>query len=278
MPGERFTLLYLRPPERAQDSGRVRQRVAALIRDRIFTEHAERLAPFISREIGASLPGEGKYSSQWSEFIRECRTPDFLDAITVIYRYLFWHAGEEMAQWWRDAARQIFAEENLAYTIDDAGGVHPAIDQEFHRNIVSAIGALQSPRYQTIVPLIESALAYLRAEPANYKHAWRAMLSAVEGMFELSFPYVRLSVDEIERRLSPLISQTYPDPAAQGAAQAMVNGFKTWVEASHIYRHQPGAEEVPQPPADIAILAISTGASLLRWLASIDEERPRHTT
>jgi hypothetical protein len=97
-------------------------------------------------------------------------------------------------------------------------------------------------------------------------------------MFELIFPYVRLSVDEIERRLSPLISQTYPDPAAQGAARAMANVFKSWLESSHIYRHQPGAEEMPQPPADIAILAISTGASLVRWLASIDEERARHST
>jgi len=75
-----------------------------------------------------------------------------------------------------------------------------------------------------------------------------------------------------------LIAEIYPDPAAQRAARAMMSGFKTWVEASHIYRHQPGADEVPQPPADIAILAISTGASLLRWLASIDEMRPRHAT
>jgi hypothetical protein len=44
--------------------------------------------------------------------------------------------------------------------------------------------------------------------------------------------------------------------ASQG--QRGVSSFTTWVEASHIDRHQPGAEEVPQPPADIAILAIST--------------------
>jgi hypothetical protein len=278
MPGERFTQLYLRPPERAQDSGRVRHRVAALFRDRIFTDHAERLAPFISREIGVSLPGEGKYSSQWSEFIRECRTPDFLDTITVIYRYLFWHASEEMSQWWRDAVRQIFSEENLAYTIDDAGSVHPVIDQELQRNIVSVIGALQSPRYQNVGQLIESALAHLAAQPPNYKHAWRAMLSAVEALFDLSFPYIRLSVDEIERRLLPAVLEAYEgDPAAQEGARAMVNGFKSWVEASHIYRHQPGAVEGPQPPRDIAILAISHGASLVRWLAGLDEARPRHS-
>jgi hypothetical protein len=277
MAGERFTHLYLRPPERVQDSDRARHRVGALFREGIFANHAERLAPFLSREIGVSLPGEGKHASQWSEFIRDCRTPDFLDTITVIYRYLFWHANEEMAQWWRDAVRQIFAEENLAYTIDDAGGVHPAVDQEFQRNIVSAIGVLQSPRYRNIGQLVESAFAHLRSEPPNYKHAWRAMFSAVEALFGLAFPYVRLSGDEIERRLLPVISGAHEaDAAAQAAARAMVKSFQSWVEASDVYRHQPGDAEVPQPPADMAILAISQGASLVRWLASLDEARQGH--
>jgi hypothetical protein len=279
MPGERFSHLYLRPTERAQDSGRARHRVAALFRDRIFKDHAERLAPYISREIGVALPGEGKYSAQWSEFIRECRTPDFLDAITVIYRYLFWHGSEELAQWWRDAVRQIFAEENLAYAIDDVGGVHPAIDQEFQRNIVSALAALQSARYQNIGQLVESGLAHLRSEPPNYKQAWRAMLSAVEGLFGLMFPYVRLTADEIERCLVPAVTGAYEaDPAAQEAARAMVKGLQSWVEASQVYRHHPGGADAPQPPADIAILAISHGASVVRWLAGLDEIRPTQST
>jgi len=279
MPGERFSRLYVRPTDLAQDSGRARHRVAALFREGIFTDHAERLAAYIGREIGVPLPGDGRYSSQWSEFIRECRTADFLDTITVIYRYLFWHASEEIAHWWRDAARQIFAEESLAYVIDDVGGVHPAIDQEFHRNIVCTIAALQSPRYQTIGQLIENALGHLRAEPPNYKHAWRATVSAVEGLFGLMFPYVRLSVDEIERCLLPAVLGAYEgDPVSQEAARAMLNGFQSWLEASQIYRHQPGAADVPQPPADVAILAISYGASLLRWLAGLDEAGPSHTT
>ena len=49
-----------------------------------------------------------------------------------------------------DTVRQIFAEENLANVLDDVGGVHPAIDQEFQRNLVSTIAALQSERYQNI--------------------------------------------------------------------------------------------------------------------------------
>ena len=50
--------------------------------------------------------------------------------------------------------------------------------------------------------------------------------------------------------------------------------FQDWVEVSHIYRHRPGAAESGQPPADVAILAITLGASLLRWLAGLDEDRP----
>ncbi len=274
MLGERFSRLYVRPRDLAQDSGRARHRVAALFRETIFNDHAERLAAYIGREVGVPVLGDGRSSSHWNQFIRECRTPDFLDTITVVYRYLFWHVGEEIAHWWRDVVRQIFAEENLSYEIDDVGGVHPAIDQEFQRNMVSTVAALQSQRYQNISQLIETASIHLSADPPNYKQAWRATLSAVEGLFGLMFPYVRLTPDEIERRLLPVVQSAYEgDATGQRAARVMLTSFKEWVEASHIYRHQPGAAETPQPPADVAILAISYGASLVRWLAGLDEDR-----
>ena len=279
MPGERFSRLYLRTADLAQDSARARYRIAALFRERVFSDHAERLTAYIGREIGVRLPGDGRYSSHWNQFITEARTPDFLDTITVIYRYLFWHVSEEIAHWWRDTVRQIFAEENLAYVLDDVGGVHPAIDQEFQRNLASTIAALQLERYQNVRQLVENASCHLRSEPPNYKQAWRATLSAVEGLFGLIFPYVRLSVDEIERCLLPAVQSAYEgDLTAQQAARVMLNSFQKWVETSHMYRHQPGAAEVPQPPADIAVLAISYGASLLRWLADLDEGRGGHTT
>ena len=100
------------------------------------------------------------------------------------------------------------------------------------------------------------------------------MFSALEGLFGLMFPYVRLSADEIERRLRPVVERAYVgDATAQKAAQRMLAGFREWVEASQNYRRQPAAEESAQPPPDVAILAISHGASLLRWLARLDEDR-----
>ena len=279
MPGERFSRLYLRPTELAQDSSKARYRIATLFREKIFSDHAELLAAYVAREIGVPLPSDGRYSSHWNKFISECRTSDFLDMITVIYRYLFWHGSEEIAHWWRDAVRKIFVEENLAYVVDDVGGVHPAIDQDFQRNLVSIIAALESERYQNIRQLVENASGHLRSEPPNYKQAWRATLSAVEWLFGLMFPYVRLTVDEIERCLLPAVQNAYEgDPAAQTAARVMLNSFQRWVEASHIYRHQPGAAAPAEPPTDVAVLAISHGTSWVRWLAGLDENRRRHAT
>ena len=57
------------------------------------------------------------------------------------------------------------------------------------------------------------------------------------------FPYVRLTADEIERCLRPIVERAY-----EGDATA-------------------------QKAADVTILAISHGASLLRWLAGLDEDR-----
>jgi len=276
MPGERFSRLYVHARDLTQDSDRARYRIAALFRETLFKDHAERLAVYISREVGVPVLGSGHgYLSRWNQFICKCRTRDFLDTVTLVYRYLFWHVGEEVAHWWRDVVRQIFAEEHLAYQIDDVCGAHPAIDQEFQRNIVSAVAALQSHRYQNVSQLIETVSTHLYADPPNYKQAWRATLSAVEGLFGLMFPYARLTADEIERRLLPVVQGAYEtDSIAQKAARAMLTGFQEWVEASVMYRHQPGVADAPQPPADIAILAISHGASLLRWLADLDESRP----
>jgi hypothetical protein len=274
MSGEQFSRLYLRPPDPVQDSTRARYRLSALLRERVFMQHAESLAAYVGREIGIPLSNDSRYSSQWDQFIRECRTADLLDIITVIYRYLFWYVGEEIAHWWRDAARKIFSEEKLTYQIDDVGGVHPAVDQEFQRNMVSVIAAVRSPRYQKISELIENASTHLIADPPNYKQAWRTMLSAVEGLFGLMFPYVRLTADEIERHLVPMMQNAYSgDATAQAAARLIVTSLQSWIEASDAYRRQPGAADAPAPPADVAILSISAGASFVRWLAGLNEDR-----
>jgi hypothetical protein len=104
----------MRPGEPTQDSGRARHRVGALFRDTVFNNHTTPLAVFVGRELGVAVTSDGRYSSHWHQFIRECRTRDFFDVVTLVYRYLYWHVGDGTANWWRDVVRQIFADEHLA--------------------------------------------------------------------------------------------------------------------------------------------------------------------
>jgi len=272
MPGDRFSVLYMRPSDPAPDSARARHRIGSLFRETIFSARLDQLAGYLGRTLGISLPDNSRYPSCWHQFMRECRIADFIDTITVVYRYLFWHVGDDTANCWRDAVRQVFAEENLAYEIDDVGGVHPRIDSEFQRNIASALAGLRPERYQKVRELMDRASGNLSANPPNYRQAWRATLSAMEAQFALMFPQARFTVEEIERNLTPLVQRTYQnDAASQKAALRMLTCLQEWVEASRGFRHYPGASDCSQPPPDVAILSISCGASLLRWLAGLGE-------
>jgi hypothetical protein len=276
MPGERFSVLYMRPGDPAPDSARARHRIGSLFREALFHPRFDQLAAYLVRNIGISLPDNHRYPTCWHQFMRECRIADFIDTITVVYRYLFWHVSEDIANWWRDSVRQIMAEENLAYEIDDVGGVHPRIDSEFQRNVASALAGLEAERYRNVRDLLERASGNLSTNPPNYRQAWRATLSAMEAVFALIFPQVRFTVDEIERYLKPRVERTYQgDPTSQKAALRMLTCLLEWVEASRSFRHYPGAPDCSQPPPDVAILSISCGASLVRWLAGFADQPPR---
>src|SRR6266568_4309410 len=74
MPGERFSELYLRQGDLAQDSGRARHRVGALFGETVLNTHAKPLADHLGRQLGVPVPGDGRHLSDWQQFIRECRT------------------------------------------------------------------------------------------------------------------------------------------------------------------------------------------------------------
>jgi hypothetical protein len=76
----------------------------------------------------------------------------------------------------------------------------------------------------------------------------------------------------IDTHLGPAIQKAYTDETvALRAANKQLASFKDWVDASHNYRHEQGSEDPVQPPSELAVLAVSNGASYLRWLIALDQ-------
>lgn len=76
-------------------------------------------------------------SSRMQAFFKECDVHDLLDAVTVIYDYLYRnddYLSKKSAddynpyEAWRNEVDRIFREEHLAYRLDDDAVVRPGID------------------------------------------------------------------------------------------------------------------------------------------------------
>jgi hypothetical protein len=267
----RFSQLYIDTPAPLSDDPRARRRLAKLVATVFSSDHeTHQLTEHLEQELGVEV--SVIRSPHWTRFFSSCNLRDFLDAITLVYDFDRKNNLGQATRW-REQARRIFSEERLAYAIDDKCVVHPAVDQEFQRNRHATVVALQLPRYANSLAAFERVSDELSAQPPNGKDAWRAVFSALEGLFKLMFPSVpRLTATTANAQLAPMLQRLYvADPIAMRAAAGQLAAFRDWVDASHNYRHEQGSEEPIQPPIDLAILSISTGAAYLRWLITIDQ-------
>jgi hypothetical protein len=58
---------------------------------------------------------------------------------------------------------------------------------------------------------------------------------------------------------------------ATDAANHLLDGFCDWIDAGHIYRHGQKADELEMPPIDFSVATISSGASYLHWLVTLNQ-------
>jgi hypothetical protein len=270
--GQRFTHVYVDRGKPVDDSPRLRRRVAALCDEIIFhVGDRHEVASIIPLELGLEVPLMG---ADWKAFLREIEIRDLLDLITIVFRYLtakktMRDAGAN--QRWIAQVRRIFEEENFGYTVDDAGGVHYRLDEEFARNRSASIAALQAARYANSLDGFEKGMTALASAPPDGKGAFRATFGAVEGLFKLIVPKAaRLGAAELGD-LVPLLNRQYStDTAALRSSNKMHRSLKEWVDAAHFYRHEQGVEQISQPPQSLAVYLVSSGAAHLRWLAELD--------
>jgi hypothetical protein len=265
----RYSQLYIDQPMSLPDSKRARHRLGKQLERLVPHSHATTVGLLWEQELGVAVGAQ--YNFDLSRFCDDCAVRDLLDIVTLTFGSL--RRQGNIATQWLEGARRIFSEERLAYEIDHDGVVHPAVDKEFQRNRQATVAGLQTPRYANSLAAFERISDELAKQPPSGKDAWRAVFTAVEGLFRLMYPSTsQLNAGTIESHLAGVVQKLYQgDAAAQRAGNKQVASFKDWVDASHNYRHEAGSEELVQPPIDLAVLGISNGTSYLRWLIAIDQ-------
>jgi hypothetical protein len=243
--GARFSQVYIERGEPTEDSVRMRHRIGSLIRDNKV------LDDYLGREVERRIGIFVSHHVNWPIFLKEIILHDVLDLVTVASDLLRGR-NHSLIQWLQQV-QQIFIEENVHYRVDGSGGVHFYFDEEFARSCSATIAALDAQRYRNVSDAFNGALKALSKTPPDGKGAIRQAFAATEGLFRLMFPDApHLKAKEVDR-LQPRIQAVLAgDAPAQSASSKLLASFRDWIDAAHVYRHEPGAEEVSQPPLTLA--------------------------
>lgn len=274
--GRRYSLTYLDRGDPSADKPRARMRFAKLLHDtNQFTEIEDQ----IQSELGLNPPAHN-YLSNWQRFIADQPSADFLDIVVIVANVLQAalrddRYGQIKNDEYINSVRRIFLEENLAYQVDELGGVHPVVDAGLEMTKVSVVRSLDGKEFSNVKMALDEGLAHMNSVPINGKLAIRGVFSAVESLFRLRYPSApRLAADQISKFLTP-------EPATIGAsdlatAQSLAKlgqSFSAWIDAAHWYRHEQGVEEPHQPPETLAVVIVGEGLSWLRFLADLHKGR-----
>lgn len=228
----------------------------------------------LNMQLGAGLRYE-HYGFKLDAYLRELRTAEFLEAVTVIARafntvdvnsrFRRNRRGE-----WVAFISTAMAEENSKFEVDEHGGVHPRIDGVFTGARTSALKGLGNARYHAARGHFETAHAALDELPPATNRAVREIFLANEEVFKLAVPNAkRLEGGEVTSKLNPVIQRLLVGPeldASMGMTRAVVH----YVSASHLYRHAQGEPEQAPVSMETATFMIGTGTALLRWLIWLD--------
>ena len=267
-----YSELYLRPQSLQDDSARMRTQIAAAFDAHIDfkNEEDDKVANLLRRTTGTSLPS-GSYGIYWSNFFEKGEIRDILDLITCVHYVL---RGPRAAKWHTDI-QFVFDRQNMKYMFGDDGAVRLRVDEAFETGRQTVIAALNLPRYGAAKAAFEAGYKLLSATSPDGKHAVRDIFEAIEIVFKLMFPETnRIGAPELGSHLKPLIETRYAaDAPARKSALRLLDQLKEWVAAAQFYRHGQGQEEPNQPPLELAVLLMSSGASHLRWLLELDPGR-----
>jgi hypothetical protein len=284
--GELFTRLYIECGPLAHESESLRRRLGAYVNHDLFKDHWD-LSVYLKKESGKapdSFVGQNMLYHRYEEYFIKLSRDELLDVITLVWRFLFskhkqskrlpsdiWVQVSEQADAWRSFVSRALREENVGYVLDEKCGVHYAVDGQFEQQRASLLQSLDVKRYAAVRAAFEDAHRHFSTTPQDLKAAVRSMFESIEILTKLMVKTDRLTAKVVSTDVKALAQAVYGgDAVAQRAIGRAVDGFADWVDGMHYFRHGQSEEEPVAPPLGFAIYVLSSGASFLRWLVSLD--------
>lgn len=267
--GQLFRLNYQQSATRHADSMRARRRFATLVARRLAHEDQSRqFAKLVEGEIGIPYPyGLMDYDHQ--AFAVGSELGDFLSVITLFHRFLG-HSSKDLTN-----LRRIIEEEQLHYKIDDQGGVHFLVDQQFSVLVETTLAGLGAQRFSASKDALEDALSALGPASQSGKALIRNVFEAVESAFLVIISQAnvnRINKQSIDAHLKPNLLNHYDGvPEREDKVDRMLAILKAWVNSAHPYRHGVNFEDIHEAPLDEAILSATVGMGFLRFLVQMDQ-------
>lgn len=264
--GMRFSQLYLDKGNPVNDSRRMRNRISAMYYD-LLSNDSYKIVQLIHIETGAKVP-VGVESYNLTYFFENCEIRDLLDSITLISKYLLRTNQQNKAVQWMQFISRIFKEENVGYQLDNKGGVHFFIDEEFERNRSAIIAGLSSQ--PAVKDAVEKSYSFLDQDIPDTASSIRSIFEALEILYKHIVKAEgkdRLNSTGVLNKLKPLLQQELvQNQITSKANDHMLDSLCDWIEAGHMYRHGQKLQEPSPPPLNYAVLFISQGASYIRYL------------
>jgi hypothetical protein len=277
--GEFYAHLYVKRGAPLGDSDKMRRRMAKFFTHTIHggNQATIEIARQIQIETGAKYFAPPYFWPQFELFFESAPIIDVLTAITIIWRELdkLLLLGPITSEEWRVFIERLLREENLGYRLDSKGGIHPAVDQEFERNQTSALAALTDSRYTAVLHAAEAAFKQLETLPMDGKGAARNIFEAAESLTKIvTGSGADLDEGLVNKDLRRIVDRVFDgDEQLRSTANRLLTSFGKWVSAVHPFRHGHDRDRPLMLPDDVAVLAISQGASFLRWLADLDRRQ-----
>jgi hypothetical protein len=264
--GKKFSQVYLDKGKPVNDSKRMRNRISAIYWDMLHSYEND-IVKIIHKETGAKVPF-GPYSYSFSVFIENCDIRDLLDSITLIFQYLLDSGRSRVATQWHQFVTRVFKEENLGYRLDEKGGVHFFIDQEFERNKSALLACLSSQ--PAVQDSFENTYSFLDQDPPDTNSAIKSMFESLEILYKQIIKAEgkdRLNSNGVQKKLKPILQQTLSEnQVALKACDHMMDSLCDWIDAGHMYRHGQNVEMYLPAPIDFAVLFITQGTGFIRFL------------